>query len=187
MRPARNGPPQLGLGSPALRARIASKRALALFRACLLCRLAGPELHFMSRLQTRRTTTASTVMRRSRSMDFGWQIPCTQFTARGDFSPSRQPLQDAQERARPPAPHRSIPATGIDGQLGCGHLGGRLLVLLLFGLKHQWSRDDRMRCSWWQLCRPGRVAARWEYRSNPLIDLEKMAASLSCHAYFWPV
>ena len=136
---AQVGHPQLGWSPPALRARIASKRALALFRACLPGRLAGPEPYFTARLQTRRTTTASIITRRSRSMDFGWQFSSMQFAARGEFGVSRQPLLDAQERARPPAPHQPSPATGFDGQLGHGQLGGRLLVLLLLGLKHQWS------------------------------------------------
>ena len=30
--------------------------------------------------------------------------------------------------------------------------------------------------SCWQVCRPGSVATHWEYRNNPLVDLEKVRA-----------
>ena len=33
-----------------------------------------------------------------------------------------------------------------------------------------------MRGSCWQVSQPGKVAARWEYRNNPVVDLEKVRA-----------
>ena len=36
--------------------------------------------------------------------------------------------------------------------------------------------------SCWQVCRPGSVATHWEYRNNPLVDLEQVRAFATRHA-----
>ena len=38
-----------------------------------------------------------------------------------------------------------------------------------------------MHGTWWQVCRPGSVPTRWEHRSNPLVDLEKVRAFAMRH------
>ena len=43
-----------------------------------------------------------------------------------------------------------------------------------------------MRGSCWQVSRPGKLAARWEYRNNPVVDLEKVRAFASRHACTLP-
>ena len=82
--------------------------------------------------------------------------------------------------------NRPCPAQASNGLADYDRLAQLQVSCNIWALQLGRFRDDRMRHSCWQVCRPGSVAARWEYRNNPVIDLEKVRGFAMRHACTQP-
>ena len=99
----------------------------------------------------------------------------------GTSATPQRPIFQEQSRARLTAPRSASNRLAASGRLA-----PRQVSCDIWALQLRPRRDDRAHRSCWQVCRPGSVATRWEYRNNPLVDLEKVRAFTSRHACTLP-
>ena len=101
-------------------------------------------------------------------------------SGRTSATPQR-PIFQEQSRARLTAPRSASNRLAASGRLA-----PRQVSCDIWALQLRPRRDDRAHRSCWQVCRPGSVATRWEYRNNPLVDLEKVRAFAMRHTCTHP-
>ena len=82
---------------------------------------------------------------------------------------------------------------GIDLHLAMNHYGRgmgppfpRASCGILLGLDQEQHFHDCTRGSCSQVCRPGSLAARWEYRNDPYFQLETVRAVTAYHVCTHP-
>ena len=138
-------------------------------------------LRLKSSLQTQRNPTALCMDRRSRDIDSRHMSSVIRSPCAGTRCAPYLATRCAPCLARPEAPPSdsvSSSSLWLPGQL---HFSVHKRYEEIPAVNNQLSSSDRAR----EACRPARragsVATRWEYRNNPLVDLEKVRAFATRH------
>jgi len=137
-------------------------------------------------LQTRRTITAVYLVWRCRSFAF-WQLVSKKRWPRGwHFERPCATTRCGPDLRCPNAPPSDSVAPTTCWLPGGRHFSGQRSYGIIWALRLHPARAERTHGSCWQVSRPGSLAARWEYRFNPLVDLEKVRAFATHHACALP-
>ena len=133
-------------------------------------RFAGSQLHLTSLLQTHCVTTASSVVRRCRRSVSRFLFSSTRLAYEGCFEPQHRPPRCARDIRSSLVRDRPRPAQASNGLTDYDPLALRQGSCKIWALQLDPARDDHTRGPCWQVCRPGSLAARRNWRAEILQD-----------------
>ena len=140
--------------------------------ACF-CRLAGPAVWCTAPRQTRRTTSGSRVVKRSRAFNLCELFSITLEPCEVGFQAPPAAGSGGKERASRTEQNRPRLASIINGNFGYDHLAPHPFFWILLAPQIQHAFNDATRSLCGAVWRAGSVAAHWKYRMKPLVDREK--------------
>ena len=118
---------------------------------------------------------------RSLASDFCELLSMTLEPCEVGFPPLRAATHGGQQRASDPKRNRPRFASIIDGNFGYGQLAPHPFFLPLLAPHLAPHFNDATRSLRAAVWRAESAAARWEYRSNPLVHREKVRACATHH------